>query len=680
MADTYKILLVGLEDPEKAIAEPLLATAGRTVQTADDPAEAEALAKDFEPQLVFMRVPGTADALPALGRMQRITGQAPMVLLADNPSVALTLDLWHHGAADLITLPLTAQALEGSLSRFTGEPPVPAPKEPTGVGARLRYLDAAGKEHWVGIIPPRFTIGRSSDNDLVLPQMNISRAHAEILVEGEQYTLRDLGSRHGTLVNGTRIDRVRLADGDRIQLGGQHGQALTFHPGDLLQSLLSRSEVGSQAGLSIRGFREMGLLLGVVRALSSIPLLDDLLSLVVDTAIELTGAERGFIMLQEQDGSLSFRCARNNNKQPLDGTSFKTSRRVPNEVFETGRRVAINDLDLGEQDEHSSTRQLGVRSIVCVPLRYWAYHDAGSNSTTGKVETIGVLYVDSPSIAERLSETQLDALDTLATEAAMAIYNARLYKESQEKRKMDEELAIAREIQQSLLPPAHRALPYVQAFSQNLPCREVGGDYFDYFELPGGRLGFTLGDVAGKGMPAALLTSMIQGLFAAQAQLDLPLPLLISNVNKSLAQRGPGNRFVTLFFGVLDAEGNFTYTNAGHNPPYVVGRDGSLCTLTEGGMVLGLFNQAAYESKTVRLSPGDHLVLFTDGVIEARNLAGEEYGEERLCALLKGHARSCAADVLSAIQNNVTEFSAGAPQHDDITMMVLGFREPPIET
>jgi sigma-B regulation protein RsbU (phosphoserine phosphatase) len=184
-----------------------------------------------------------------------------------------------------------------------------------------------------------------------------------------------------------------------------------------------------------------------------------------------------------------------------------------------------------------------------------------------------------------------------------------------------------------------------------------------------------LGDVAGKGMPAALLTSMLQGIFAAQAPLDLPLPVLLSNANKNLAKRGIGNRFVTLFFGILDPDGGLTYTNAGHNPPLIVGRDGSFRELTEGGMVLGLFPQAEYEAKTVRLLPGDHLVLFTDGVVEARDRAGEEFGEERLRALLQAKARASAGDMLSTIGDAVMRFSADAPQHDDITMMVLGFQE-----
>lgn len=510
----------------------------------------------------------------------------------------------------------------------------------------------------------------------MLGHMGISRLHAEVLVKNGEYRLSDLGSKQGTYLNGVRVEQAKLTNGDRVQLGGPQGVSIAFHTGDLLQSLLGVTDSKSEISLSVRGFREVGMLFAAFRALSSIPVLDDLLALVVDTAIELIGAERGFIMLKEENGDLTFRCARNNHKCPLDGSCFQTSRRVPYDVFKTGRPVVIKDLDLGEESEdHSATRRLGLRSISCVPLRYVTVHDFSNLSGIQHSEIIGVLYVDSPNVGAGLSNTRMDALETLASEAAMAIYNARLYKDSQDKRRMDEQLAIAREIQQALLPQPNKDLTYVRARSQNLPCHEVGGDYFDYFNLDGERFGFAVGDVAGKGMSAALLTSLIQGIFSAQTLFDAPLPVMISNVNRNLAQRGTGNRFVTFFFGILDPDGNCTYVNAGHNPPFLLRPDGSIRELTTGGMVLGLFAGAQYEADTVRLQPEDHLVLFTDGVIEALNIAGEEFGMERLVALLRANARSTASEILAHLQEAVLSFSTQAPQHDDITMMILGYRE-----
>ncbi len=675
MADGYSILLVGLKAPAEPFAVSHFTSAGHRVAVAASLAEARE--DSLQPDLIYFQPTSDTRAVEELKQLVSARPGTIVALVCTQASGPVMLDAWHAGAADILVLPLTAQSLNKSLERVKKHIPARETTQAPDVQARFRYLDETGREHWASVIPPKFTIGRSSSNDLVLTQMSISRAHAEVLVQDGEYLLKDLGSKHGTYLNGNRIEQTKLSNGDRINLGGLQGPALTFHQGDLLQSLLGISDSRTDVNLSVRGFKEIGMLLATFRALSSIPLLDDLLALVVDSAIELTGAERGFIMLKDESGSLVFRCARNSFKRPLDGSFFQTSRRVPDEVFRTGQRIVINDLDVGDDTgDHSSTRRLGLRSIFCVPLRYLAFHDSGSMSGIGRMETIGVLYVDSQSIGTGLSNTQIDALETLASEAAMAIYNARLYKDSQEKRRMDEQLAIAREIQQALLPSPNKELPFVRACSQNLPCHEVGGDYFDYFDCEDGKFGFALGDVAGKGMSAALLTSMLQGMFSAQNLLDAPLPVVISNINRNLARRGTGNRFVTFFFGMLDPEGNCTYVNAGHNPPLLLRRDGSLLELKEGGgMVLGLFAMAQYESRTVQLRPGDHLVLFTDGVLEARNTLGEEFEQERLCSVLSQNARSSTGEILECLREAVLAFSANTPQHDDITMMVLGFRE-----
>jgi serine phosphatase RsbU (regulator of sigma subunit)/pSer/pThr/pTyr-binding forkhead associated (FHA) protein len=634
---------------------------------------------DPDLDLVYLQPADDARALEELRQVKSRRPNLAVVLVCAQPSVHLTVEAWCAGASDILFLPLTPESLDASLQRAASRIPGTRAAKYEDAQARFRYLDETGNERWIAIVPPKLTIGRSSNNGLVLAKMNISRSQAEVVAEESgDYILRDLGSKHGTFVNGTRIQQAVLNHGDRVRLGGLQGEALTFHKGDLLQSLLASSGSKPEAGLPVHDFREMGMLLSTFHALSSIPLLDDLLNLVVDTAIELTGADRGFIMLKEGDGRLSFRCARNAHKQSMDGDAFQTSRRVPEEVFQTGKRIVIDDLEgAGKADDHDSTRRLGVRSISCVPLRYLPFHDSVISSGIVSTEIIGVLYVDSVRIGSSLSPARIECFYTLASEAAMAIYNARLYKESREKQKMAEELAIAREIQQALLPPPEKTLPFASACSVNLPCREVGGDYFDYFDIGDGQLGFALGDVAGKGMPAALLAAMLQGIFCAQTLLDLPLPKLIAIVNRSLAKRMTGSRFVTLFFGILDADGNCTYINAGHNPPLLVRTDGSMRELTEGGMVLGLFPQAQYEAGAIRLEPGEHLVLFTDGVLEARNMAGEEFSEQRVRDLLQLNSRADTSTILRCLQEALAAFSANTPQHDDITMMVLGYRETP---
>jgi phosphoserine phosphatase RsbU/P len=667
------MLAIGLTDQEEQSLSGYCTQLGCRILPVKDVAAAKETLNSQKFEVAYLRVLNGDSAVIELQEASRQLGPLPIVLVSTDLRDSLVLEALRAGAADVVHLPWTDQSLEISLQRVSRQR-LQRQSETDQIQASFSYLDEEGKERRVKITEPKFLIGRSSGNQIILTHRSVSRSHAEVFLENGERWLRDIGSKQGTYLNGVKVEQAKLRSGDRVQIGDPQGIALVFHEEDLLQSLLASSDSRSDINLSVRGFKEVAMLLAAFQALSSIQLVDDLLALVVDTAIELTGAERGFIMLREENENLRFRCARNDHKHTLDGSCFQTSRRVPFDVFQRGRPVVIKDLDVdNDSSGHSATRQLGLRSISCVPLRYRALHDSGAFAE--KAEIIGVLYVDSSNIGTGMSDAQLGALETLASEAAMAIYNAKLYKDSEDKRRMDEQLAIAREIQQALMPQSVRELPYASVHSRNLCCHEVGGDYFDYFNLDGGRFGFALGDVAGKGIPAALLASMIQGIFSAQTIFNTPLPAMMSSVNQTLTQRGTGNRFVTFFFGILEPDGTCTYVNAGHNPPFLVSRDGCIRELTEGGMVLGLFAEAQYEAETFRMQPGDHLVLFTDGVTEALNLEGAEFGKERLDAFLRQNARASAPEILSRLQEAVLSFSAQTPQHDDITIMVLGFQE-----
>ena len=541
--------------------------------------------------------------------------------------------------------------------------------------ARLYFRDGSGHERYAIVSSPEFTLGRGSMNDLPSNAPNVSRQHALIQIRDRRYILRDRQSKHGTFVNGTRIDEVELRHGDKIRLGGAQGQVFTFSQEDLLRSFDSLHSMPGE-NVPVHDFKEMGLLMGTILKLNSISVLDDLMNLVVDTAIEITGAERGFIIIKDKEGTLRFRCVRDAQKHTLDSSYIEASRRVPEEVMQTGVRKIIADLgDIAGDATHSSTIRIGIRSIACVPLRYAPFQEATSLTGAESIDTIGVLYVDSQSAANLRTDAQVEALETLAKETASAIYNARLHREYQEKQQMEQELAFAQAIQRALLPPPDKALSHVNACSLSLPCRQIGGDYFDYFQLAGGCLGFALGDVSGKGVPAALMAAKIQGILSAQTFGARPLPEVIAKVNGILTERRIEYTYATFFFGILDTEGNCTYTNAGHIPPILIRPDGSMSELVQGGTVLGLFADLQYESETVRMSPGDHLVLFTDGVLEAQNSSGEQYGKKRVLSVLGRCAASPASGILEELSRDLNSFYAEAPQHDDITIMVLGFKE-----
>jgi serine phosphatase RsbU (regulator of sigma subunit)/pSer/pThr/pTyr-binding forkhead associated (FHA) protein len=529
--------------------------------------------------------------------------------------------------------------------------------------ARLEVTDALGRRI-VQIDKGQFTIGRRETNDLRLAGSEVSRDHAEILVDGERFRIRDRNSRYGTFVNGETITEGTLAHGDRIRLGRSGGAELVF-------LLAEQAPVTDRATTTAIGdLRQVAALLEGLRALGSGRVLDDVLALVLDSALEVGGAERGFIMLAPS-GDLEFKLARGRGRTTLPGSSFATSRKIPEEVFRTGEpRIVADLLDGDLANVHMGTVALGIRNVLCMPLRLVRYLDKADQS--GEDKRIGVVYLDSREKGTLLSSSTRGALETLATEAAVAIENARLYRETLEKARLEQEMRIAAEIQQALLPRAVLAGRFYKAAAASLPCRSIGGDFFDYLDLTDGVFGFALGDVAGKGPPAALLSALLQGIFAAQATSELTPSMTIDRVNAALFRRGIENRFVTLMYGKLGADGRLIYCNAGHNPPLIVGRN-DVRRLETGGPIVGLFEGVPFEEETVTLAPGECLVVFSDGISEALSAEGDEFGESRIIDCVRANLALEPQAILERLFSGVRDFSRNTPQGDDITGMVVKY-------
>ena len=530
--------------------------------------------------------------------------------------------------------------------------------------ARLEVTDALGRRI-VPIAKSPFEIGRRETNDLRLAGSEVSRDHAEITIEGNRFALHDRNSRYGTYVNGEQINERVLVHGDKVRLGRTGGAEMVFLLAD------TQPPVDRATTTAIGDLRQIAALLEGLRALGSGRVLDDVLSLVLDSAIEVSGAERGFIMLALESVDLEFKMARGRGHVTLSGSSFATSRKIPEEVFRTGEpRIVADLLDGDLANVHMGTVALGIRNVLCVPLRLVRYVDKAEN--VGEERRIGVLYLDSKEKGSLLSGSTRAALETLATEAAVAIENARLYRETMEKARMEQEMRIAAEIQQALLPKAARAGTYFSAAAASLPCRSIGGDFYDYVEMGNGSLGFALGDVAGKGPPAALLSAMMQGIFAAQAATSDEPSQTITRVNLALYRRGIESRFVTLMYGVLDPDGRMVYCNAGHNPPLIIGPAG-VRRLERGGPIVGLFEGATYEQETLSIAPGEWLIVFSDGISEAMSATGDEYGEPRIIDCIQKNKSLEPSRLLEALFSDVREFARGAAQSDDITAMVLRY-------
>ena len=538
----------------------------------------------------------------------------------------------------------------------------------------LEVIDAQGRRQvdLATVTAGVFRIGRREGNDLQLSGSEVSRDHAEIVRKDDDWLLRDRQSRYGTFVNGSQITEHLLKPGDKIRLGRGGGA-----------ELLVADELGTNLGTSgtggVNDLRQVAALLEGLRALGSGRILDEVLALVLDTAIEIARADRGFIMLGEDGGELKFKLARGRDRHTLSDQSFNTSRKIPEEVFRTGEPRLVADLLDGDlANVHAGTVALGIRHVLCVPLnlvRYVDRSEASGKSQASGSSRIGVLYLDSREKGDLLSSATRAALETLATEAAVAIENARLYRQTIEKARTDQEIRIAAQIQQALLPQAGNTLPFCETAAAAVACRSIGGDFFDWMERPDGSFAFMLGDVAGKGPPAALLSALMQGLFAAQATGTEGPATAVSRMNVALTRRGIESRYATLFAGHLRADGTLMTCNAGHNPPILVSRSG-VSRLAEGGTVVGLFDNAVYGEEGAQLSDGDMLVIFSDGVSEALSTNEDEFGDERLIEAVKSAGHGSAQQVVDNVLESLRAFTHGAPQSDDITMVVVRYRAP----
>ncbi len=399
---------------------------------------------------------------------------------------------------------------------------------------RLEVNDGLGRR-LVVIDKPVLTIGRRTESDVRLVGSDVSREHAELAVEDGKYLLRDRGSRYGTFVNGAPVTEHTLTHGDKVQFGRTGGAEVVF-----LTDAPPSASGTSSAGTAVGDIRQMATLLEGLRALGSGRVLDEVLVLVLDAAIGVTGAERGFIMLAGDDKQLDLKLARARGRVTLPGNRFDTSRKIPEEVFATGELKVVADLLDGDlAQDHRGTVALGIRHVLCTPLRLVRYLDRPDQAPEAK--SIGVLYLDSREKGQLLSQATRSALDTLANEAGVAIENARLYRETLEKAKVEHELRIAAEIQRSLLPEGRRDGAFFHAMGASLPARSIGGDFFEYTDMDDGSIGVVLGDVAGKGPAAALLTAKIQGLFTAQASSNSPAAAM-RQVNQGLLKRQASDR------------------------------------------------------------------------------------------------------------------------------------------
>ncbi|MGH9732887.1 MAG: SpoIIE family protein phosphatase, partial [Candidatus Acidiferrales bacterium] len=545
---------------------------------------------------------------------------------------------------------------------------------------RLLVLDPAGVRREVQVTQFPFRVGRQTGNELVLRDSRISRQQAQIVTANGDYFLEDMGSRHGTFVNGERITDVRpLRPKDSIDFGMPDSFKLVFLGDEAtLEELIEQVEKPAPATPGTQGLYHLGVLLEVARTLGSGLSLEDVLAAVVDAAIRVTRTERGVLLLANDEGELRPTIARDAKGELLKVEDLKISSGVLKRVATSRRELIVSDTgDEAAIGAQASVASLSLLTIVAIPIEKLPVIAAVDLTITSEeADLLGVLYLDSRSPSTAFSEIDREVLRTLAREAATVIENARLFAAAREKGRLDHEIEIASQIQRELLPKSFPQMPHVSVAGSTLACHSVGGDCFDVVALDGGRYGFFVGDVAGKGIAASLLATLLQGVFYTTAALDIPLAEATKRVNQFLCERSSDDRYATLFYGVLDPAGHLEYINAGHVPPLVRRASGELVELASSNFPVGMFAEAEFTAEHVALQAGDFVVIYTDGVSEARNMSDEMYEQERLSKLLCEFTGSTAEELAEAVRFGVRDFTGGAPQADDITMVVLHFKGP----
>lgn len=546
---------------------------------------------------------------------------------------------------------------------------------------RLRITPPQGPPFEHECAAASLVLGRERAADISISDPYLSRQHARLFQDGDDWFLESLNTKNATLLNGRPIrGRERVAHGDEAQLGstrvrfqqkGAPPPAPFVLPGSTTvyrsaSALLEREEtlpvdVGGEA---LRRLTErLKLVNEVHRAVAGASAPDALLQLLLDRVFVHLSPEDAAVFLKDGDGEL--RPAMSRRPAGARGEPF-FSRSLAREV--AGKGLAALVQDAVADDRFASSESIvgsGVRSIVAAPLL-----DAEGS--------LGMIVLASHAHVRRFSEEDLELLVSLASAVTLRIRTIAHAEQAVQHRLLEKDIDRARDIQMAMLPTVFPARAEFALSASLRPARSVGGDLYDFLERPDG-VWFFLGDVSGKGFPAALLMAVTRTLFRASAP-DVTTPAaLLGRMNRELSHGNERAMFVTGFAGRLDlATGELSFGNAGHNRPYVIGQDGAVRSVGEAaGMVMGVDGDFDYPAGVVALAPGDTLYLYTDGVTEALDAASRQYGEQRLEQRLRALAQAPVETVVQETLRAVQEFAGSTPQSDDIAVMAVRYHGSP---
>jgi sigma-B regulation protein RsbU (phosphoserine phosphatase) len=530
----------------------------------------------------------------------------------------------------------------------------------TGEAALL--IEVGGRQRRVDVTKSPLTIGRAEECDATIADLKVSRQHAKLVIEAGEYYIVDCESRHGTFVNGLRCDRTKLKNKDEITFGVA-GVRIVFSQGndaantthistnELLSRLVSKSDTSD--------LEKLRLFLEAARSLTGGVVVNEVLRNMLDYALRITKAERGFVYLRDADksGTPVLACGLDSKGMSLTSDP-KVSHSVVQEALTSASEFITGDaLKQQALAERHSIVLNELRTVIAIPLRTRRQH---GNSPT---DVDGVLYLDSRSVSLNLSGVSHEVLRALASECAAVLESAKLVAAEQAAQQYRKEMEIAASIQRSLISASSVENDFVRVNACSIPCREVGGDFFDVHVGPD-VVTVIVADVSGKGISAALLASVIHGMFYAQMTSGARLVDAVASINRFLCSRVAGQKYATLLAAQLHRDGKLALVNCGHVPA-ILAQNGKVTHVEDGDMPVGLIPEVNFHVIERELPAGSRLCILTDGISETENAEGAEFGTHLLADFL------CGEEPIQKILLAVQSFSGNSEAQDDRTLVVL---------
>lgn len=552
---------------------------------------------------------------------------------------------------------------------------------------KLFVYPKKGEEIVIPLKKEKISVGRSADNDIPILDPFCSGHHAYIYPKDDGYVVRDNNSKNGTFLNGKKVQaEIELKKSDEILIGStriifddrlstnvevMEASSPTTNINTIIhvEDVLKKTDIDTTLKATFAAVdmekvktehKAFSVLSEVSKALILHKPLSELLDSIMDLICENLPMDRGILMLKEGNPPQFIPKVVRINNDSLKNQRIQVSQSIINMAVNKNSSVLTSDAQADSRFKaQESIIKFNIHSAMCVPL--W-----------NNREIIGIIYSDRIALLDQFNDEDLKMLTLLSNLAAVKIENAKLIEQSIEKEKMEKELALAAKIQEDFLPKESPKCDNFDITGSNVPCYQVGGDYYDFIPIDDDRLGIVIADVSGKGVSASLLMASLRAALQSELYPKYKIEEMACKLNDFVHRSSSPNSFITFFFCELDKKtGELKYINAGHNPPIVLDNKGKVYRMESCGLCLGMFPSVDYEVQKMKLNPGDTAVLFTDGITESRNKDNKEFDEERLIKLLQKNIKLSAPKLLEKINHEVEKFTTGTDPMDDMTLVII---------